>query len=161
MEYRIREIRPDELQLLDDFLYLAIFQPDDAEVLPREVIHTPEIYNYVQDFGRPDDLCLVAEINDAVVGAVWTRILAGDIPGYGNVDDSTPEFAVSVSEPYRQRGIGTELMRSMLNLLKQRGYAQASLSVQKDNPATRLYQRLGFKIVQEREEDYLMVHELR
>lgn len=85
---------------------------------------------------------------------------AGPVRGYGNVDDATPEFALSVAERYRRLGIGTELMRKMLNLLRQRGYAQASLSVQKGNPAVRLYQRVGFRIIRKRDEDYLMVYDL-
>jgi len=45
---------------------------------------------------RPDDLCMVAESCRHILGAVWTRILAGKVKGYGNVDDHTPEFAISV-----------------------------------------------------------------
>lgn len=51
-------------------------------------------------------------------------------------------------------------MKSMLDLLKQRGYKQTSLSVQKDNYAVKMYQAVGFSIVKETEEEYLMIHNL-
>lgn len=48
-------------------------------------------------------------------------------------------------------------MRAMLDRLHLAGYAQASLSVQKANPAVHLYERLGFKTVRETDEEYVMV----
>jgi ribosomal protein S18 acetylase RimI-like enzyme len=48
----------------------------------------------------------------------------------------------------------------MLELLKERGYKKASLAVQKGNYAVRMYEKVGFKIVKELEEEYLMICEL-
>lgn len=56
-------------------------------------------------------------------------------------------------------------MKNLFKLLKQNGYTQTSLSVQKNNPAVRFYKRLGYEITSERldhagHEDYLMVKKL-
>ena len=159
MNYIIREMRSDELPLLDDFLYEAIFIPEGytAEI-PREIIYTePMLYAFVKDFGtRPDDHCLVAEADGRVVGAVWVGVFAG----YGHMDDGTPSFAISLYKEYRGQGIGTALMREMLELLRSKGYKKASLGVNKENYALRMYQKLGFEIVGEGadETEWLMIY---
>lgn len=76
---------------------------------------------------------------------------------YGHIDDETPSFAIAVYEEYRHLGIGTELMRAMLKLLKDKGYKKASLSVQKANYAVGLYRKAGFEVVDENMEEYIMV----
>lgn len=62
--YIIRELRPNEVCVLEDFLYEAIFQPDDNNPLPRDVIKKPEISVYIDNWGEKDDLCLVAVVDD-------------------------------------------------------------------------------------------------
>ena len=152
----IRPLKDSELPLLDDFLYLAIFVPEGVQAPPREIINQPELRVYVDGFGsQPDDHCLVAERDGAVVGAVWVR----DMPDFGHIADGVPSFAISVRPEYRGSGIGTSLMRSMLGYLRQKGYAKASLSVQKANYAARMYTKLGFRTIGETDEEYIMVYE--
>jgi len=154
----IREIRENEIERLEDMLYEAVYQPDNQNPIPRSVLNVPEVYAYVKDFGkREDDYCLVAESNDKIVGAVWVRIISGEIKGYGNIDNETPEFAISLFKEYRNRGIGTRLMVGMIDYLKKSGYKKASLSVQKENYAVALYKKVGFEIVNEHDNDYLML----
>ena len=88
-----------------------------------------------------------------VVGAVWTRIMND----YGHVDDDTPSFAISFYKEYRGQGTGTELMKEMLELLKTQGYKKASLAVQKANYAVRMYEKVGFEVVDENDEEFIMV----
>ena len=76
---------------------------------------------------------------------------------YGHVDDETPSFAISLYVEYRNLGIGTALMRTMLQFLREKGYKQASLSVQKANYAVRMYRKVGFEVIDENEEEYIMV----
>ena len=152
----IRPLKDSELPILNDFLYLAIFIPEDVQAPPREIINQPELRVYVDGFGsQPDDHCLVAECDGAVVGAVWVR----DMPDFGHIADGVPSFAISVRPEYRGSGIGTSLMRSMLDYLRQHGYAKASLSVQKANYAARMYTKLGFRTIGENDEEYIMVYE--
>jgi ribosomal protein S18 acetylase RimI-like enzyme len=152
-DYEIRPINPGEISVLEDFLYEAIFQPDINNLAPKSILLKPELQVYIKDFGKPDDNCLVAVCVEKIVGAVWTRI----IKGFGSVDEKTPEFAISLYPEYRGRGIGTNLMREMLELLRSKGYKQTSLAVQKRNFAVKMYKAVGFKIVEELSEEYLMM----
>lgn len=158
IHYRIREIRKTEYSLLRDFLYDAIYQRDHKHPLPKEIVDQPELSVYIEGFGKTDDNCLVAEVDGRPVGAVWTRILSGPVKGFGSIDGSTPELAISLCEQYRGSGIGTALMKRMLQLLREKGYTQVSLSVQKDNRAVSLYQKVGFEPFAELEEEYLMLY---
>ena len=160
-EVIVRKIRENELDVLEIMLYNAIYQPEGSELLPFDFIMKPEIYVYIRNFFKKEgDFCLVAESNSTILGAVWVRIVADDIQGYGNIDPYTPEFIISVLKEYRNKGIGTQLMIKMIELLQEHGYKQASLSVSKENYAVRIYQNLGFQIIDERETDYLMVLDL-
>ncbi len=157
MDYIIREMRKDEYPLLKDFLYEAIFQKDEKNLLPKKIIEMPEIRIYIEDFGKKqDDYCLCAVVNSKVVGAVWVRI----IEGFGCVDDQTPELAIALYKEYRRLGIGSRLMAEMLNLLKEKGYRKTSLSVQKDNYAAQMYLKMGYIIKKEKEEEYIMEYVL-
>ncbi len=154
----IRKIKTSEIEILDDMLYESIYQSDKTTPIPREVINEPRVYAYINNFGKKeDDYCLVADFNGKIIGAVWVRILASKIKGYGNVDDKTPEFAIALYKEYRKQGTGTLLMQKMILYLKEEGYKQTSLSVQKDNYAVGLYQKLGFKTIGENNEDYIML----
>lgn len=158
MDYIIREMTKEEYPLLKDFLYEAIFQQDENNLLSRDIINQPTLRIYYEDFGRKDDYCLVAEADGNPVGAVWSRILIGNKKGYGYVEDELPELSISLYKAYRNQGIGTELMKSMLNLLREAGYKGTSLSVQKDNYASGMYVGLGYHIVKELHDEYLMVY---
>ena len=154
MIYKIREIEKSEYGLLDDFLYEAIFIPKGIEKPPKDIIKNKELQVYVKDFGsNKDDNCLVAEYEDKIVGACWTRIMND----YGHIDNETPSFAISLYEEYRGNGIGTDLMLKMLELLKEKGYKKASLAVQKENYAVKMYKKVGFEIIDENNEEYIMV----
>jgi len=152
----VRKIVETDYPLLEDFLYHAVFLPPGIEPPPKDIIFKPEIHIYIKDFGGENDCRIVAEYDGKVVGAAWTRI----IPAYGHIDDKTPELAVSVLPEYRGRGIGTALITRLFELLRERGYKLTSLSVQKENPAARLYRRFGYEIIRENDEDYIMVKKL-
>lgn len=153
MIYNIREITKNEYPILADFLYEAIFIPENMEKPDKSIIEKPELQIYIADFGKADDWCLVAEAEDKIVGAVWARIMND----YGHIDDETPSLAISLYEEYRNFGIGTGLMKAMLKLLKEKGYKQTSLSVQKANYAVNMYKKVGFEVIGENEEEYLML----
>lgn len=155
MNYTIREIKKSEIHVLEDFLYEAIFIPEGITPPPKEIINQPELQVYISDFGKCEsDICYVAEIDSKIIGAVWVRIMND----YGHIDDKTPSFAISLYKEYRNNGIGTALMRTMLDVLKERRYKQASLSVQKDNYAVKMYRNIGFEIIGENQEEYIMIY---
>ena len=156
-QFYIREIMPQEIPLLEDFLYEAVFIPEGVAPPPKTIVKNEDLQVYVRDFGLlPDDKCLVAEADTKIVGAVWCRIMND----YGHIDDDTPSLAISLYKEYRNQGIGTELLRRMILLLRQSGYKQVSLSVQKANYAARMYLNAGFKVVNENPEEYIMALDL-
>ncbi|MDE5582924.1 MAG: GNAT family N-acetyltransferase [Ruminococcus sp.] len=157
MNYNIRKIKYDEYRILDNFLYEAIFIPEGIQSPPKSIIEQPELQVYVENFGKKDDYCLVAEINNKIVGAVWVRIM----DDYGHIYNNTPSLAISLYKEFRRRGIGTALLESMLSLLKSENYEKVSLSVQKANYAYRMYLKMGFEVVDENDEEYIMVCDLR
>lgn len=157
MDYVIREIQKQEYPLLEHFLYEAIFIPEGIEPPPKTIIASPELQIYVEHFGESkDDWGLVAEVDGKIVGAVWARIMND----YGHIDDETPSLAISLYKEYRGFGIGTDMMKEILALLKSHGYGRVSLSVQKANYAAKLYLKVGFEIVKHNEEEYIMVNYL-
>ena len=157
MDVTIRKIQKQEYPLLDNFLYEAIFVPEGIEPPPKTIITSPELQVYVERFEESkDDWGLVAEVDGKIVGAVWVRIMND----YGHIDDETPSLAISLYKEYRGFGIGTAMMKEILTLLKLHGYSRVSLSVQKANYATKMYLKIGFEIVKENEEEYIMVYYL-
>ncbi|RHP31231.1 GNAT family N-acetyltransferase [Lachnotalea sp. AF33-28] len=158
MDYKIRKISEEEYGLLEIFLYEAIFVPEGMSAPPKSIIDQPELKVYITDFGKKqDDIGLVAEVDKEAVGAVWVRIMND----YGHIDNETPSFAISVHEDYRGLGIGTALMKEMLRILNEKGYKQASLAVQKANYAVQMYKKMGFEVVDEDEEEYIMLCRLK
>lgn len=154
IDYIIRPLREEETHLLRDFLYEAIYIPEGVEPPTKEVIDIPELKIYIENFGKnQDDYCLVAETGNKVIGAVWARIMND----YGHIDNNTPSLSISLYREYRNKGIGTSLMKEMLKLLRDKGYHQVSLSVQKANYATKMYLKLGFNIIRETDEEFIMV----
>ncbi len=154
----IRRIRDDEVYLLRDFLYEAIFIPGGVTPPPREIVERPELAVYYRDFGTGrGDFCVVADDGKRIVGAAWSRIMND----YGHVDDDTPSLAISLYKEYRGQGTGTEMLRELLRLLAREGFERASLAVQKDNYAVRMYENASFRTVGENSEEYIMVADLR
>lgn len=157
MDYTIRKIKEEEYSVLEDFLYEAIFIPEGISPPLRVIIKEPKLQVYLTDFGKiRGDIGLVAEVDKKIVGAVWVRIMND----YGHIDEETPSFAISLYKEYRNLGIGTAMMKEMLYLLKQEGFKQSSLAVQKENYAVKMYKKVGFEVVDENDEEFIMVCKL-
>ncbi len=104
---------------------------------------------YVEGWGRPGDTGVIALDEGFPVGAAWYRLFRRDAPGYGFVDEATPELAIAVVPSRRGRGFGEELLSALMKRAREEGHRALSLSVEKDNPAIRLYERFGFRPVRE------------
>lgn len=128
--------------LLREMLYLAIFVPPDEPPAPADIVDEPGLSHYVAGFGtHRGDLGYIAE-DGRPVGAAWVRRLTRDDPGYGYVDDKTPELSMAVVASHRGRGIGTALLERLLQQV-----ARCSLSVDDRSRALALYERSGFVFV--------------
>ena len=156
-EVLIRPIEAKDFPVMKELLYEAIYQEPGSRKLPFEVIEKPEIWNYIEAFGtRENDLGFVAESNGRVIGAAWSRILFAPIRGYGNLDAKTPELAIAVLPDYRDSGIGSKLLNTLIRCWLKTEIKQTSLSVDKRNRAVRLYLRCGFEIIKEQQDDLIM-----
>ncbi len=112
---------------------------------------------YVRGWGRPGDTAVIALQNGFPVGAAWYRLFRAEEPGYGYVDEQTPELAIAVVPSKRGHGFGDELLKALLQKAREGGFAQLSLSVEPGNPARKLYERHGFEVVAQRPEAWTMV----
>jgi GNAT superfamily N-acetyltransferase len=141
VSFELRAANISDEPFLWEMLYLALFVPAGEPPLPRSVLRDPAITRYVQGWGtRRDDRGLVALVDTSLVGAAWLRWFPASDPGYGFVDESIPELSVAVLPAHRGKGIGSLLLERLLQ-----GVPSTSLSCDPQNPAWRLYLRLGFK----------------
>ena len=111
---------------------------------------------YVAGWGRRGDTGLVAIDQFQPVAAAWYRLFRANEPGYGFLDEGTPELTIAVVPSRRGKGLGNELLTALLDQARADGYEQISLSVEPDNPALRLYEQHGFTRVGERAGAWVM-----
>jgi len=157
-----RLIRDAEVRLLPDYLLLAIQEPGRA-LPPREVLEDADLAQYYVGFDPanvPGDVAVCAVDDGAVVGVAWSRILDAEPHGYGYVGQGIPEVGWAVLPKFRNQGIGTRLIETLLDAIAEKGFHQVSLSVLKTNPAARLYRRIGFHTVSETDDEYIMTIDL-
>lgn len=142
----IRPLTQADESILWTMLYQALYVPPGQPPFPAEIVHEPALSGYVENWGQPGDLGFVTLLDYHPVGAAWLRLLTGDNRGFGHVDETTPELSIAVLPEFRGLGIGTRLLTLLLQTA-QAYYGAVCLSVSPDNPALRLYQRLGFETV--------------
>ena len=111
---------------------------------------------YVEGWGRPGDRGLIALDEGFPVGAAWYRLFTAGSPGYGFLDEETPELTIAVVPSRRGRGFGDQLLSALLDQARADGFPAISLSVEKDNPALHLYERFGFQPVKEMDSTLVM-----
>lgn len=141
MNYTVRLATTADVPFLWEMLYQALHVPPGQPPFPPEILQQPAISQYLADWGHPDDFAWLAEAGQQAVGAAWIRLLKD---GYGYIGRDFPELTIAVKQEYRGCGIGSMLLTTLFAYAKQH-YAALSLSVSVDNPARRLYQRLGFE----------------
>lgn len=158
--YTLRRLESNDESVLNEMLYQAIFVPEGNVPPPRNVVTTPELRKYTKDFGKEGDIGYLAlEETGQPIGAAWLRLLTGENKGYGHINDETPELTIAVMPNYRGRGLGTLLLERLVEEARAT-YQSISLSVWRENPAYRLYQRLGFETVKQNENDDVMLKRL-
>lgn len=144
MSLVVRPAARRDVRFLRDMLHHAFYRRERARKGEEE-----PAYRYVIGWGRPGDAGVVGLDDGFPVGAAWYRLFTADEPGYGFVDERTPELAIAVVPSRRGRGYGAELLRALLARAREERYGSISLSVDRDNPARTLYERHGFRVVGE------------
>jgi ribosomal protein S18 acetylase RimI-like enzyme len=141
----ILPIADDDLPFVREMLYEAAFWRGTSGAPPLdEALERPDLAVYLAGWGRFGDVGLIARVGGEPAGAVWVRRFREDVHGYGYVDEPTPELTIGVGRDRRGLGLGRCLLTAMLVGLRLRGVENVSLSVEDDNPARRLYERLQF-----------------
>jgi GNAT superfamily N-acetyltransferase len=111
---------------------------------------------YVENWGRPGDVAIIAHETGNRVGAAWLRLFKASEPGYGFVDEQTPELSIAVVPSRRKHGLGQELVDALLSAAREEGHTAVSLSVEKDSPAVAFYERNGFSAAGESDGGLIM-----
>ena len=111
---------------------------------------------YVEGWGRPGDRGMILIDESFPVGAAWYRHFTAVKPGYGFLDEETPELTIAVVPSKRGRGFGEQLLSALLEQARNDGQEAMSLSVERDNPAVKLYERFGFQPVREVDSTVIM-----
>ncbi|HEY7399067.1 MAG TPA: GNAT family N-acetyltransferase [Gaiellaceae bacterium] len=100
---------------------------------------------YTENWGRTGDLALIAMESGHPIGAAWLRRFTTAAPGYGFVDEQTPELTIAVVPSRRRHGVGQELLDALVEQAQAAGYQAVSLSVEHGSPAVAFYERNGFE----------------
>jgi len=141
----LRPAVPADAAFLTEMLVEAAFwRPDGPQRSVDDLSRRPELTRYVAGWPRPTDLGVVAEARRPV-GAAWLRLFAASDPGYGFVNVATPEVSMGVVREWRGRGIGARLLDALVTAARGADLTALSLSVEPDNYARRLYERVGFR----------------
>ena len=141
----IRQVEPRDIRFLRDMLHHAFYRRE----APAGEDEQP-VYRYVMAWGRRGDAGVLALDEGFPVGAAWYRLFKREEPGYGFVDEETPELAVAVVPSRRGRGIGDALINALCDRARTERYRALSLSVEKRNqPLIAFYEKHGFARVAE------------
>jgi ribosomal protein S18 acetylase RimI-like enzyme len=157
----IRPAVEADAEFLKTMLYEAArWNPDWPTESMESVLAEPMLVRYHEGWGRPGDGGVVAELDGVSVGACWYRVFTAEAPGYGFVDEKTPELGLAVQPLHRRKGIGEALLRSCMVQAREEGYGALSLSVAVHNRSRMLYQRAGFEKVAEVGDSWTMLANL-
>ena len=143
MDYAIRQLTSEDEPILWEMLYQGLASPGKKDLPSREIVQRPEFARYVEGWGRVGDTGFVAhnKKDGMLLGAVWLRKPA-DKP------HAPLELAFVVTPEHRRHGIGTALLTQLVRANPE--HSTISLSLVTGKPVLRLYERFGFKVVEER-----------
>lgn len=146
----IRPAGPDDVGFLKKMLYeAAAWNSDWPRERTIEALADPMLERYHREWGRPGDAGVIAELDGEPVGAAWYRRFTEDEPGFGFVDEKTPELGIAVVPLHRRKGIGERLLRALMVHAHDEGFQALSLSVAAHNRSRMMYARVGFEKVRE------------
>ncbi|MDP9004009.1 MAG: GNAT family N-acetyltransferase [Verrucomicrobiota bacterium] len=153
-DYVIHPLTTADEPVLWEMLYQALRTSLDTP--SPDIVRRPEYARHVEGWGRAGDTGFVAydaEQKDDLLGAVWFRLPPGQ-----QADPATPELAFAVKSGHRKRGIGAALLTQLVKANPQ--YNAVSMNASANNPAVRLYERFGFKIVEQSDQALTMRREI-
>lgn len=146
MVYSIKPVEKEDIPFLWEMLYQSLYVPEGQPAYSLDILKDPNIEKYLKNWGSRHDHALIAKDEDTrLLGAVWMRLFNPNHPGYGFIDEKTPELGMAIESDYRGQGIGKRLLSDMIDLAHSKGYPALSLSVDPENKqALQLYKKAGF-----------------
>jgi len=150
--FELRRAQSGDADLIRRILCLATGWRDDEPGFELPPGHDA----YFENWGRPDDMGVLIFLGIEFVGGASARRVGPADGTYGFVDASYAEVSLGVEPAFRRMGVGRLLIEALKARATEKGLAGLSLSVESDNPAGKLYDSAGFKVVEERETDLLM-----
>lgn len=161
MALTLRAADATDAPFLTEMLVAAAYwRADGPEGTVQDVMASPELAHYIEGWPRAGDRGVIAE-DERPVGAAWMRYLSDDDPGFGFVDAATPEVGMGVLRGWRGHGVGGRLLTALIEVAREANIEALSLSVEADNYARRLYERVGFRTVGTAGESFTMLLRLR
>lgn len=151
-----RSLRAEDQDLLWNWLHITLWDPPPAGLRPREILESPHVRIYAENWGQPTDVGVVVRVDGRDVGACWMRLLPPGI-GLASVDDMTPQLGIALLPEFQHKGIGRPMLLAALQAAREMGYKQVSLTVHPQNPAIAMYERCGFVKREIRNTYHLMV----
>lgn len=147
MAILLRNVQPQEETLIFSFLLLAARMPEGNEPM-QKALSDPFLQKYWTGWGRPGDFGIVAEDSSVgfAVACAWVRLFTKEQAFGCLCGDGVPELAMGVVPGFRAKGIGTQVLRRLIEELRSQ-FCGICLSVRSDNPAVRLYDRFSFRRV--------------
>ena len=153
---RFRQLLPRDQDKLWHWLHIALWDPPPAALRPVEVLQSPGVRIYAENWGQPGDVGVVARVNGTDAGACWMRLLPLGV-GLAAVHADTPQLGIALEPEFQHQGYGLPLMLETLRAASRAGYRQVSLTVHADNPAQYLYEKCGFRKIDRRNGYHLMI----
>jgi len=153
---QFRPLRESDQDKLWHWLHVALWDPPPAGLRPIEVLQVPGVRIYAENWGKPSDVGVVAQVEGVDAGACWLRLLPVGV-GLACVDAETPQLGIALEPQFQHKGFGRPLMHETLQAARRAGYRQVSLTVHPENPAQHMYERCGFRKVDRRNSFHLMV----
>lgn len=152
-EVTIRPIRPEDEPMMAHFnstlseasIYLRYFHP---KTLSQRISHEELTQVCFIDYDR--EMALVADLADPQTGR--SQIIGmGQLTRQHGANEA--EYAILINDSYQRTGLGTELLRRLLEIAKAEGIAKVTADILPENSGMRrVSQRLGFKLVRDFEE---------
>ena len=139
-DFRIRGVDEFDLEFLEQMFVVAADWNPERALGEAHWRSERMMEKYVGAWRDGSDFGFIVEADSEPIGAIWMRYFGADDPGYGYVDDETPEITLGVREGFRGQGVGSALLLAA----QEAAPARLSLSVEDGNRAIQLYESVGF-----------------
>jgi ribosomal protein S18 acetylase RimI-like enzyme len=151
----LRDMTAGDADFREWMCYEAVYaHRDEPRPGVAEGMASPTLRRYVDNWGRPGDVGLIAiGPRGDPLGAAWYRLFPASDPSFGWIGEDIPELAIAVIPDARGQGIGHRLLSALVERARQARVSALSLVVEDGNPSVHLYDRAGFVRFSRNDED--------